>query len=83
MSRDSYIIVRIQHSIIPAIVSYVRDGASYASLREGARVYDRKQEAIKEARRLAGLPYMPGQYRVVNRQTSATVYDSYQEGNQS
>ena len=81
--QDSYIIVRVQHATIPATVSYVRDGASYASLREGAKIFDRKQDAVREAKRLAGLPYMPGQYRVVGRNTLATVFDSYAEGNQS
>lgn len=83
MSRDTYIIVRVEHRFVPAVVSYVGHGETphdlnlrMAHFRESATQYSAKRDAIREAKRLANEPAMPGQWRVVSTHGQTTVWSS-------
>jgi hypothetical protein len=60
--RDRYIIVRIDHRVIPSSVSYVGHGETpydlnlrFAYFRDSATQWSNKRKAIREARRLRGI----------------------------
>ena len=71
---QGYIVVRIDHRCVPAIVEYATDdNRRWSSFRDSAEQFN-KRDGIAEAKRLRQT--WPGQYRVVGTLTSVCIYDS-------
>jgi hypothetical protein len=81
MRRERYYIVRIQHSVVPSVVSYVGHGETpydlnmrFAYFRDSATQYSSKRDAIREAKRYSKT--FPGQWKVVGECSSRAAFDS-------
>lgn len=82
MTRERYLIIRIDHRIVPAIVEYATsDPRRWTAFRSSADEYSNKRDAIRDAKRLQTI--WPGQYKVCPVhdpfRSARPVYDS-QEG---
>jgi hypothetical protein len=82
MSRDQYLIVRIDHVIVPSVVAYLGHGETpydlnvrYTTFRESATVYSNKRDAIRQAQVSARF-LNRYQFKVVGVWSHACVWNS-------
>ena len=82
MSRDTYIVVRIDHVLVPSSVDYLGHGDTpydlnvrYTHFRDSATRYSTKRDAIKQAKQSARV-FSSRVYKVVGFYGCNTVWTS-------
>jgi hypothetical protein len=82
MRRENYLIVRIDHVLVPSVVAYVGHGETpydlnlrFTPFRDSATRYSNKRDAVRDAKRVAG--NMPRyQFKVNGEFTHQTVWSN-------
>ena len=82
MTKDTFIIVRVNHVLVPSVIDYVGHGETpydlklrFTPFRASATSYSNKRNAIREAKRLCKV-FNHYQFKVVGHMGYNIVFNS-------